>query len=93
MALIQFPLFGRESGGAGALDVPGAVIDEQNARRLGSDAARGCGEEARVGFGHAKIARVTADVEQRVVAERDPHVRRPVPFLIGPEMDPIAVSP
>jgi hypothetical protein len=49
VALPELPLRGGEACDAGALDVPRAVIDEQDARWRGSDAARGGGEEARIG--------------------------------------------
>jgi hypothetical protein len=91
VALRELPLLGGEAGGAGALDVPGAVIDEQDAGRLGSDAARCGGEKAAVGLGHAQVARIAADVEQGVVAEGGAHVRRPEPVLVGAEMDSVAV--
>jgi hypothetical protein len=91
VALRELPLLGGEPGGAGALDVPCVVIDEQDAGRLGSDAARGDGEKAGVWLGHAQVARIAADVEQRVVAEGDAHVRRPESVLVGAEVDPVAV--
>jgi hypothetical protein len=91
VALRQLPLLGGEPGGTGALDVPGVVIDEQDAGRLGSDAARGGVEKAGVGLGHAQVARIAADVEQGVVAEGDAHVRRPEPVLVAAEVDSVAV--